>query len=375
MAGIYIHIPFCKSKCIYCDFYSKTETSQIQSFVNSACKEIEIRKNYISTRNIETIYFGGGTPSFLQIDDLKQIIDKIYQIFDVSENCEITLEANPDDLNLEFIQELKTTKINRISLGIQSFNDDELLFLNRRHNAENAILAVRNLQKNAFKNISVDLIYGLPNSTIETWKKSIETAISLNIQHISAYHLTYEKGTKLYKLLNSKTISTIDEELSLEQFKLLINLLKNNNFEHYEISNFAKKDFHSKHNSSYWKQVEYLGIGPSAHSYNKISRQWNVSNISKYISGIEIENLDFEIEYLSTQDNYNDYIITSLRTSAGCDLNFIKNNFEPKFIQHFEKNIEQFLKLNLVQKTKSTFRLTEKGIFISDRIFGDLIFV
>lgn len=375
MAGIYIHIPFCKSKCIYCDFYSKTETSKIQSFVTSACKEIEIRKDYISTKNIETIYFGGGTPSFLQIDDLKQIIDKIYKTFDVSENCEITLEANPDDLNLEFIQELKTTKINRISLGIQSFNNDELTFLNRRHNAENAILAVENLQKNGFKNISVDLIYGLPNSTIETWKKSIQTAISLNVQHISAYHLTYEKGTKLYKLLKSKTISTIDEDLSLEQFKILINSLKPNGFKHYEISNFAKKDFHSKHNSSYWNQIEYLGIGPSAHSYNKISRQWNISDISKYISGVENGKMNYEIENLSTQDNYNDYIITSLRTSFGCDLNYIKNNFETKFSQHFEKKIQKYLNENLLKVENDVYTLTENGIFISDSIFGDLIFV
>lgn len=375
MAGIYIHIPFCKSKCIYCDFYSITNSNNIEKYVDAICKETTIRKNYLQAEKIESIYFGGGTPSLLDVKYINRIIQTIQSNFTITNACEITIEVNPDDISENYAIELKLTSINRISIGIQSFNDDELRMLNRRHDSSQAINAVKILQKNGLDNISVDLIYGLPGSSLKSWKNSIFQAINLNVQHISAYHLTYEKGTPLFKSYKAKKTIPIEEDLSISQFELLIDALSENDYEQYEISNFSKIGFASIHNSNYWKQKKYLGTGASAHSYDIESRQWNVSNAENYIDAINNESVFFEKEILSITDKYNDYILTSLRTKWGGSVKYMESNFGEKFVQHFVNESKKYIDDNLLVFNKDNFKLSRKGIFISDTIMTSLLYV
>ena len=371
MAGIYIHIPFCKSRCAYCDFHSGTDFSLKEKLVESLCAEIQLRKNYLNGEDVHTIYFGGGTPSLLEKNDFLKIINKIRLNFSILDNAETTIEANPDDITEDYAEMLCTIGFNRISIGIQSFNDEELKLLNRRHTAQKARDAVKICQNAGFKNISIDLIYGLPAQTLENWEKNLNEAILLNVQHISAYHLTYEKGTKIYKMLDRQ----VSEETSLEMFKMLIDKLKNTGFEHYEISNFAKKGFRSQHNSAYWNDKKYLGIGASAHSYNGVSRQWNVSNTEKYIANIASEKSFFEIESLTMQEKYNDFIITRLRTCEGVDLSVLKEKFGEKYLNYCLENAKKWEKSRFLQIKNNYLIFTEKGIFISDSIFESLIWV
>ncbi|HBF88320.1 MAG TPA: coproporphyrinogen III oxidase [Bacteroidales bacterium] len=375
MAGIYIHIPFCKSKCIYCDFYSEIDLQGIDNYVDAICSEIVQRKEYLQHESIESIYFGGGTPSLLSFFHIDKILETIRQTFLLGDICEITLEANPDDITKKYIERLIHTKVNRISLGIQSYNDKELIFLNRRHDSKKAIEAVELLQANGFKNISIDLIYGIPNSSLEKFKQSIDIAVKLDVQHISAYHLTYEKNTPIYRELKNKKINQIDEELSVSEFELLIAQLTSFGFIHYEISNFGKENFFSIHNSNYWKQKKYLGVGASAHSYDLNSRQWNISNIEKYIVGVFKNETYFEKEILTMNDKYNDYVLTSMRTIWGADLEYIREKFGEKYFHHFRKQSEKFIPSNLIQNSGSVMKLSTKGIFISDSIMSALLFV
>ncbi len=374
MPGIYIHIPFCKQRCTYCDFYTRVDNGHIHQFLNALKKEIEIRNKYIS-KPVNTIYFGGGTPSLLTKEQLIDIFDTISENFQVSENAEITLEANPDDLSEQFLTDLKLTPVNRLSIGIQSFNDEDLQFMHRRHTAKEAINAVQKAQTLGFNNISVDLIYGLPGQTLRQWNSNLAKAFDLNIQHISAYGLTYEKGTPLYKQREKGILNTCTDDSMNRMFTSLLNKMKQNGFEAYEISNFAKPGFRSKHNSSYWKQESYLGLGPSAHSYNGISRQWNIASIKKYIDAIENNTGFFETEILTKNDRYNDYIMVSLRTSDGVDLNYITENFEKYYSLNFLKLIESFIKTRHVIVTNHQFTLSEKGISISDFIISKLMMV
>ncbi|MBN1462784.1 MAG: radical SAM family heme chaperone HemW [Paludibacteraceae bacterium] len=375
MAGIYIHIPFCKSRCAYCDFFSSTHLSYKSKLVACLCKELISEKHYIGNETVETIYFGGGTPSLLEENDFKLIFDTIQATYDTSNCVEITIEVNPDDVTNDFVSMLKKFPFNRISIGIQSFINNELKLINRRHTSEQAINAVQLFQRNDYENISVDLIYGYPSQDINNLSTSIDKLLKMKIQHISAYHLTYEKGTVLHQKLINNEIQAVDEETSLEMFHLITSELTKNGFLHYEISNFAKNGFESKHNSSYWNGKKYLGIGPSAHSYNNTSRKWNVASITSYIKAIETQSPCYEIEQLSLNDKYNDYIITSLRTLQGCSLTNIKTEFGEIYLKNCLLNITKHLNNNTLQIDSDSLKLTPKGIFLSDGIIADLLAV
>lgn len=374
MAGIYIHTPFCKKKCAYCDFYSLANTKKQSDFVKAIIKEIELRRNYLDGESIQTIYFGGGTPSLLSIFEIEEILNTIFRNFKVEKNNEITLEANPDDLSKEFLIKLKSIGINRLSIGIQSFHDNDLKLMRRLHNSEQAIKSVHWAQETGFDNISIDLIYGLPQLSILDWDQNIQKALDLKIQHISAYHLTIEEKTLFHKLYKQNKIQIPTESESLDQFKLLKEKTAEKGFVHYEISNFALDGFLSLHNTNYWMNVKYLGLGPSAHSYNLTSREWNISNLPEYLDGIFKGKLANETEILSKTEKFNDYLVTSLRTMWGLNTEIIKNIYGLNYWNHINKKSKKYIKDNLLEKTNQNFTLTEKGIFISDHIIENLIY-
>ena len=375
MAGIYIHIPFCKQKCYYCDFFSVVGFKEKGNFIKSLLKEIDIQKNYLGNASVDTIYFGGGTPSSLDIEEVKAILDKLHSTFNISSDAEITFEANPEDLEYGYLPDLKELGINRLSIGIQSFNDDDLLFMNRKHSSEQAIKSVERAIKAGFTNISIDLIYGFPNLDLERWKSNLEIALSLPVTHISAYHLTIEERTVFSHYLKKGIITEMDEEDSVEQFSLLIEMAEKSGFIQYETSNFAKDNMISKHNSNYWKQVPYLGLGPSAHSYNGESRQWNVSLVNKYIDGIEANNPEFEKEIIDDNMAYNEYILTSLRTMWGIDLEYVKERFSADRYNFLLSEIENQIELKHLKLTDNKAVLTKKGLFVSDAIMSDLMII
>ncbi len=374
MAGIYIHIPFCKQRCGYCDFYSHTNIQLKQRYLNALCKEIELRKQYLAPNEpIETVYFGGGTPSLLSASDFELIYNALSSHFSINNLIEITVEVNPDDVNEPFLHSLKSMGCNRLSMGIQSFFDNELTLLGRRHTAQQAISAVQLAQQHGFTNISIDLMYALPNQTIETWRETLKQAISMNVQHISAYHLTYEPGTQFFKQKSEKLISEKDEEESIQFFELLIQSLSDAGYEQYEISNFSFTGYESKHNSSYWKNTPYIGLGASAHSYNGASRQWNIASVTSYCKHIEEKKSFFEIEFLTEKEKYNDFIITSLRTSKGVDLQKLTALFGEKETSYFIQQCQQYMVTNMLCEKDNFVRLTQKGIFVSDSILENLI--
>ena len=310
MAGIYIHIPFCKSRCIYCDFYSSTLIEKKDTYVNALCSEITLRKDYLKGEQINTIYWGGGTPSQLEKAQLEKIFETLNSIYDVSHSTEVTIETNPDDLSPSYLGMLQELGFNRLSIGVQTFQDDILKFINRRHNAAQVTEAINDAHNAGFTNISIDLIYGLPKQNMQIWKEDIERAINTGATHISAYGLTYENGTQLHKLLTQKAIPETKEDEYFLYYEYLVKRLKEAGFIHYEISNFCRPGMYSRHNSSYWNGINYIGCGPSAHSYNGVSRQWNVASLSKYIKALETGEKYYEIEHLSKYTQYNDYIIT-----------------------------------------------------------------
>lgn len=372
MAGIYVHIPFCKRKCFYCDFYSVASQSDKEKFIRSLQKEISLQKNYLQGEEISSIYFGGGTPSLFSASELSGILKNLHQHFSILSDAETTIETNPDDITEKVAHELLNAGVNRISTGIQSFSDDDLKLLNRGHNAQQAIDAITILKKAGFSNISADLIYGLPGMSIETWKKNLDIMFARNIQHISAYHLSVEPGTVFAHFLEKGKIKLPDEEQGIEQFKMLIHAAKTHGFIHYEISNFALANFHSKHNSAYWQQKKYLGLGPSAHSFNGSSRQWNVSNLKEYIDAIEKNEIPFSIEQLSARDKFNEYVMTSLRTKQGIDLTYLSSHFNNLFCSDLllkAKKYEGTSHLNIIE---DKIILTDEGLFISDRIIAEL---
>ena len=373
MAGIYIHIPFCKSRCIYCDFFTSTNEAQMDAYVQVLCNEILMRKNELDKDFVTTIYFGGGTPSRLNKNHFEQIFNAINANYQLSSKLEITIEANPDDLSHEYVDMLCELSFNRISIGIQSFNDDELKFLSRRHDAKGAIDAVKYCQKKGFQNISIDLMYGLPNQTTAIWKRNLQQAIALNIQHVSAYHLIYEEKTRLYSLLQAGKVNPVDEDSSLEMFRVLIDTLTKSGFEHYEISAFAKPNFISQHNSSYWTGQKYLGFGPSAHSFDGEHRWWNVSSLPKYIAGIDSSTPNIEMEDIDLTTKYNEYIITGLRTVWGIDLDVLQIKFGDKLYDYFLQNAQRYFNLNYLKRENTNVTLTQQGIFISDGIMSDLM--
>lgn len=375
MAGLYIHIPFCKQRCTYCAFYSTTLYNIKEQYVDALCKELVTRKDYAGGEVIGTIYLGGGTPSTLSMSQLQRICDTIYANYRISENAEITIECNPDDLTADFLSQLKRLPFNRISMGIQTFDDTQLKHLGRRHTAEKARQAVANARAAGYNNISIDLIFALPGSTAESWQHDLDCAIALNPDHLSAYNLTYEEGTPLYHSLQRGDFEELSEEENIRQFQMLIETMKRAGYRHYEISNFAKPGSESRHNSSYWNDTPYIGCGAAAHSYNGTSRQWNVADIKEYIKGIENGEPVFEIEHLSEEERYNDTILTRLRTADGIPLEWMKQRFSERLINQLVRIAEKEIALGNLKEENGHLSLTEKGIFISDAVIREFIYV
>lgn len=375
MAGIYIHVPFCKTRCIYCDFYTRTDMSPKHKYVSAVCREIELRRDYISNEIVKTIYFGGGTPSQLSYGDFQRIFDTIRANFTVVSDAEITMEANPDDLDAKYIETLRGLPFNRLSIGIQSFDDNELKFLKRRHSAERAIDAVSLCKSSGYNNISIDLMYGLPNQTMDIWQRNLEQAINLDVQHISSYHLIYEQGTRLYRLFRLGDVKPVDEDLSVQMFSTMIDSLSDVGFQHYEISNFARDGLYSKHNSSYWLGEKYLGLGPAAHSFDGQNRAWNIASISKYVEGIGQGSPAIETEYLDKNTGYNDFILTGMRTMWGVNLVVLENRFGTSMKDYCMKNVRKYINQGFVTNNDNVLKLTREGIFISDGIMSDLMWV
>lgn len=375
MAGIYIHIPFCKTRCIYCDFYSTTRNELKKRYIQALCRELEMRKDYLHDEPIETIYFGGGTPSQLTAEDFEEIFTAIQKNFDKLSCEEITLEANPDDLTPEYLQSLATLPFNRISMGIQTFDDKTLKLLNRRHNASQAIEAVNRCRQAGFQHISIDLIYGLPGETLEGWERDLSQAIDLDVEHISAYHLIYEEGTPLYNMLKKHQVNEVHEDSSVAFFSLLIDRLQEAGYEHYEISNFCRSGRYSRHNTSYWQGIPYLGCGPSAHSFNGSTREWNCASIDDYISGIETGERVFETEDRDRATRYNEFIITSIRTMWGIPLKRMEYEFGAEMWQYCMDMASPYLKSSKLEEKEGSLCLTREGIFVSDSIMSDLLWV
>ena len=371
MAGLYLHIPFCKQACHYCNFHFSTSLKQKDGMVKAILQELELQKDYLQGATLDSIYFGGGTPSLLTQQDLLNIFEKINQLHPIAANAEITLEANPDDLSIQKLTELKNTPINRLSIGIQSFFEIDLTFMNRAHNAEEAKNCIQNAQDIGFTNLTIDLIYGTPTTSNEAWQQNIQTALDFDIPHISCYCMTVEPNTALDHFVKKGKAEPVDEEKAAHQFEVLMTTLKSAGYEHYEISNFAKPDWHARHNSNYWLGANYLGIGPSAHSFNGKSRQWNVANNAKYIKFLSAQESAFEVEILSKKQQYNEYILTALRTKWGCDLAKIENWGVP-FKHHFEKISKSYLTNQLIQQKNNIFTLTDKGKLLADRIAMEL---
>lgn len=343
--------------------------------LNCISLELSLRKEYLQNKQVKSIYFGGGTPSILEKDEINSIIEKVYGTYNISKNAEITLECNPDDLSRDKLIELKEAGINRLSIGIQSFNDKELKWMNRSHNAKQAKECLKIAQQVGFNNITIDLIYGLPKQCISNWEENLKELFKYNIQHFSAYALTIENRTLLKHLVNTNKIELLKEELIVEQFNLLINKSNEQSFIHYEISNFGKEGCFSKHNTAYWQNKHYLGIGPSAHSYNGKSRSWNISSNKKYIQKIKQGERFFEVEKLTENQKYNEYIFTALRTIWGVNSNQIEKKFRKKMLIHFLKEIEKWESEAFVQQADNIFTLTRKGQVFADKISSDLFIV
>lgn len=377
MAGLYVHIPFCATRCSYCGFYSTTKLDLQDRYVDSLCREIALRKEYLSSYStdskaantiIRTIYIGGGTPSQLS----RYSLEKLFHAIDTYLECspeEVTMEVNPDDVTNDLAETISALHINRVSMGAQTFDDNRLKFLNRRHKSFQVERAIDILHEHGVGNISIDLMFGFPGQTCDSWKEDVRRAISLDIQHISAYSLMYEEGTKLYRMLKENMIKEIDEEVSLNMYNELINILCGAGYEHYEISNFAKKGYRALHNSSYWHDIPYLGIGAAAHSYNIKSRQWNVSDINKYIESISHDTVPFTFESIDADTHYNDIVTTELRTSEGIDLSRLAD----KYVQYIVRQAARHVADKTVDINDGHLKLTREGLYISDMIMSDLM--
>lgn len=380
MSGIYIHIPFCKSRCVYCGFYSTTSLDLRHSYVDAICRELELRSDYLS-EPVSTVYFGGGTPSVLAVDDLDRIFNAIYKYNNVRGNSEgvveVTIECNPDDITDEFCSFLSFSPVNRVSMGVQSFSDGLLKFAGRRHDSRQPKVAVERLRRIGIPNISVDLMFGFPKETLEVWENDIDTALSLDVEHISAYSLMFEEGTCLYRMLQRGEVKECDEETSLAMFNLLIDRLEAAGYEHYEISNFAKPGFRSQHNSSYWHGIPYLGLGASAHSFNGSTRQWNISDVRKYIDSISFGHVPAEVEVLTKDNSYDDMIMTGLRTVEGVSLDEVEKRFGKDYLNFLKREASRHVDAKLLKYSddRRSLFLTRKGLFVSDSVMCDLMHV
>lgn len=373
MAGIYIHIPFCKQACHYCDFHFSTSMKKKDEMIDALIQEIHLRKNEI-TEPVETIYFGGGTPSVLSNKEIDQILESVFSLFDVVEHPEITLEANPDDLQIERIHQLAKSRINRLSIGVQSFYDEDLQMMNRAHNADEAWSSLVEATK-YFDNISIDLIYGIPNLSMNRWKANVQKALDLGIHHISTYALTVEPKTALAKLVKMGKIPNPNDGEAHEHFLALVEMIENAGFVHYELSNFGKPNYFSKNNSAYWLGKKYLGIGPSAHSFNGTHRSWNIANNALYIQAIQKKELPNEVEELTIQDRYNEYVMTGLRTIWGVSLNRIETEFGINYKDYLVKEASVFIAKQQLILEKDVLKTTIKGKFFCDGIASELFWV
>lgn len=375
MAGIYLHIPFCRKACHYCDFHFSTVLKGKDDLLLAMHKELEHRRDYLLQEKIETIYLGGGTPSLLSGDELNRLFDHIIKLYEVDPHVEITLEANPDDLTKEKIRELTASPVNRLSIGIQSFRDEDLRWMNRAHHASQSDYAVKAAQDAGFENITIDLIYSIPGMKMLDWKENLRQAVALNIQHISAYGLTIESGTFFGHEEKKGLLRPVEQEMSSEQFLFMVEFLHVNGFDHYEVSNFAKKGYKSKHNTSYWEGKHYLGVGPSAHSFDGKSRQWNVSNNGLYTRSIMKGETFFEREELDEYTRLNEYIMTGLRTRKGINTVFIHDTFGVDMQKIYQDYIEEKIKLKLILREGSQLMLTTEGFLMADRIASDLFII
>lgn len=382
MAGLYVHIPFCVSRCIYCGFYSTVGIDKRDEYLDALQKEIEIRNEYLN-EDINTIYIGGGTPSALSNKQLERLFRIIGKFVEEKNKCritenkefEFTIECNPNDLDDEKIDLLRESLVNRVSMGVQTFDDSRLKFIKRRHNSAQAKEVFCKLRKAGFGNISIDLMFGFPNQTIDEWGKDIDEAIGLQPEHLSVYSLMIEEGTPLYNLVAAGKVKEIDEEESLAMYKLLCKKMEESGYEHYEISNFAKHGCHSRHNSSYWRDIPYMGIGAAAHSYDGHSRQWNISDLNKYIDGIGKGKVPFEREIIDETTHFNDIITTATRTAEGISLEKIKREFGDKYLNNLMNEAKKHIANGMLEIADNNLRLTKEGVFISDSIMSDLIYI
>lgn len=374
MAGIYIHIPYCKTRCTYCDFFAKTNYTQKNELIQAMLVEIEERKAYLK-EPVSTVYFGGGTPSTFSVQDIDILLKALFSTHTVEEGAEITLEANPDDLSIDYLTDLRKIGVNRLSIGIQSFDNRQLKAINRRHDSKSALECIKFAHRAGFDNISIDLIFGLPYQDLGSWQQQVETAVGLDVQHISAYGLMYEEGTPLYKQMQAGKVIPADDDTMVGMYDLLVKTTAKNGFEQYEISNFAKPGFRSRHNSAYWKQKPYLGIGPSAHSYDGDTRQWNVSSIPVYCQQVLEQEAYFEREVLTEQDKYNDFVMVGLRTIEGIDLSLLQIQFGEKLLKYCLDSAYRHVAGGKLRIADNFLRLTPDGIMISDKLIVDLMYV
>ena len=375
MASIYIHIPYCKQQCTYCNFHFRIAQNDKVEMLKSIKKEIAMRQAYLNDETISSIYFGGGTPSILSKAEIDSLITTISSYFTIATDAEITLECNPDDLDKNMLTDLKDIGINRLSIGIQSFDDADLTFMNRSHNAKQALGCIHLAKEVGFKNITIDLIYGLPEQGNEKWKENLIQMLALDIQHFSAYSLTVEPKTALKHLIEKKKVTPLDDKITVEHFNTLVQIATENDFIHYEISNFGKDGYFSNHNTAYWKNQHYLGVGPSAHSFNGTSRQWNISSNKQYIEKINTNNNYFEVEELSNSQQYNEYIFTSLRTIWGVNLNYIVTQFGMDTQQHFKEEVLKWIEQGKVYTEDKNYVLSKSGKLYADAIASDLFIV
>ena len=374
MSSLYIHIPFCKQACHYCDFHFSTSIKKKGELIAMLCEEIRLRKDELPDKKLDTIYFGGGTPSLLSSAELKMIFETVYSIFDVRKDAEITLEANPDDLTLENIKTFKNAGINRLSIGVQSFFEEDLQLMNRAHNATEALESIK-MAKQFFENISIDLIYGIPGMSNERWRTNIETALSLGLPHFSCYALTIEPNTALKKMIEKGKVKPVDDEASRAHFDILTTVLKAEGFTHYEFSNYGRPGFFSENNTAYWFGKPYLGIGPSAHSYDGKNRKWNINNNTLYIKSIANGELPLEKEELSTTDRYNEYVMTRLRTIWGVDIKEVEELFGEIYKTHLLNEVSKEVELGFLEREGDILKVTQKGKFLSDGIASNLFFI
>jgi len=373
MAGIYIHIPYCKKICSYCDFYKVISRDNHTGFIEAVIKEAQTRNNYLGEEPVSTIYFGGGTPSVLSLEDINKILESLFSSYRIGSDPEITIEINPDDADPEYLKGLHDLKINRISLGIQSWRDADLKLLNRRHNAALAEKALNDTFAAGFSNVTIDLIYGIPGLSSTDWAENLDKTFGFPIKHLSAYHLTVEPGTAFGKMKEKGLFREIEEEESASQFNILIEKAEKEGFIHYEISNFGHEGYFSKHNTNYWKQVNYLGLGPSAHSFNNYSRQWNIKNITAYINAVNSNKIFFEGEELSLRTKFNEYLMTSLRTMWGIDMDFIETTFAKEGYDYIMNLAGKFKSYGLMKQENKNLILTNQGKMISDNIISEFM--